>query len=1072
MKLPQFFIDRPIFAIVISAFITIVGALASVTLPVAQYPEVAPPTVQVRAQYPGASAETIAQTVATPLEQQINGVEGMLYLSSQATGDGNLTITVTFELGTDLDAAQVLVQNRVSIAEPRLPEEVRRLGVVTQKASPDLLLVVHMFSPDGSRDDLYITNAAQRVRDQMTRLEGVGDVTIFGARDYAMRVWLDPERIAAIDMTPGEVLAALRAQNAQVASGLLNQQPTPEASAFELSVQTTGRLADPEAFQRVIVKRGDDGRIVRLADIGRVELGAADYTTRAYLDTNSAVAMVINQRPGTNALETAGQVLALMEEVSADFPEGLSYDVIYNPTEFIQASIDAVIATMVEAVILVVAVVLLFLGTWRAAVTPILAIPVSLVGTFAVMAALGYSINNLSLFGLVLAVGIVVDDAIIVVEGIEKHIRAGLGPRDAARKTMSKVTGALIATSLVLAAVFIPTAAVAGISGQFYRQFAVTITAATAISLLVSLTLSPSLAAMLLRPHGQQKPGLLMRPVIWALGKFDRGFERASDGYAWATTRLVRAPAIMLALFAGLMVMTDHQFGKVPAGFIPEQDQGYYITVVQLPPGASLERTDGVIRQATRELLDIDGVEHAAVFAGFNGATFTTESNTGVIFFTTTPFAERAERGVVAEDVLAEARTRMTGIGDAAIFVIAPPPVRGIGTGGGFTMMLQDTGGVGPVALEQAARAMAAEANADPGLVAVFSLYSTGTPRVWAEIDRERAEMLNVPVARIHEALEVYLGSAYVNDFNLFGRTYQVIAQADAPFRETADDVARLRTRSDDGAMVPLGSVATFEDTTGPLRQPRYNLFPAAAVQGQTMPGVSSAEALERMEAIAERVLPAGIGFEWTELSYQEKTTEDTAALVFGFAVLFVFLVLAAQYESWALPAAVILIVPMVLLSAITGVWLAGLDNNILVQIGFVVLVALASKNAILIVEFARQAEDEGMDRWAAAVSAARTRLRPIVMTSLAFILGVVPLMLATGAGAEMRQSLGTSVFSGMLGVTLFGLLFTPVFYVAVRAVEDRLSRGGRRGAAQPGPAGAPPLRLRAEDEAIPGFGV
>ena len=1059
MRLPHFFIDRPIFAIVISAFITIVGALSYFTLPVAQYPEVAPPTVQVRAQYPGASAETIAATVATPLEQQINGVEGMLYLSSQATGDGNLTITVSFELGTDLDAAQVLVQNRVAIAEPRLPETVQRLGVITQKASPDLLLVVHMYSPDNSRDDLYITNAAQRVRDELTRLGGVGDVTIFGARDYAMRVWLDPERIAALGMTPGEVLSALRSQNAQVASGLLNQQPTPEAADFEISVQTAGRLTDPAAFERVIVKRGDDGRIVRLADIARVELGAANYTTRAYLDTSPAVAMAVNQRPGTNALETAAEVLSTVERLSQDFPEGLTYDVIYNPTEYISASIDAVITTMVEAVILVIAVVLLFLGTWRAAVTPILAIPVSLVGTFAVMSALGYSINNLSLFGLVLAVGIVVDDAIIVVEGIEKHIRNGLSPREAARKTMTEVSGALIATSLVLAAVFIPTAAVAGISGEFYRQFAVTITAATAISLLVSLTLSPSLAAMLLKPHSEKKHGLLMRPVIWALSKFNTGFDRASDGYAWATTRLVRVPAIMLSVFAGLMILTDAQFSKVPGGFVPEQDQGYYITVVQLPPGASLERTDTVVRRAVDELLDIPGVENAAVFSGFNGATFTTESNTGVIFFTTTPFEEREEKGIVAAQVLSDARQRMAAINDAAIFVISPPPVRGIGTGGGFKMMLQDTGNVGPVALEQAARALSAEANADPGLVAVFSLYSTGTPRVWAEIDRERAEMLNVPVSRVNEALEVYLGSSYVNDFNLFGRTYTVVAQADAAFRETAEDVARLRTRSDDGAMVPLGAVATFEDTTGPLRQPRYNLFPAAAVQGQTMPGVSSAEALEKMEALADRILPAGVSYEWTELSYQEKNTDDTAALVFGFAVLFVFLVLAAQYESWALPAAVILIVPMVLLSAITGVWIAGLDNNILVQIGFVVLVALASKNAILIVEFARQAEEEGLDRWAAAVQAARTRLRPIVMTSLAFILGVAPLMLATGAGAEMRQALGVSVFSGMLGVTVFGLLFTPVFYVVFRAIEEKLSK--KRPSADP-----------QEHDHIPGFGV
>ena len=1046
MRFSRFFIDRPIFAIVISVFITIVGGLASLTLPVAQYPQVAPPTVQVIARYPGASAETIARTVATPLEQQINGVEGMLYLSSQATGNGNLTITATFEVGADLDQAQVRVQNRVAIAEPRLPEPVRRLGVTTQKASPDLLLVTHLYSPDGSRDDLYITGAAQKVRDELIRLDGVGSVSVFGARDYAMRVWLDPERIASLGMTPGEVLTAMRSQNIQIASGTLNQQPTPRATAFEVAVQTTGRLVEPEEFERIIVKRGDDGSIVRLEDIARVELGAADYSTRAYLDTSSAVALGITQRPGSNALETAGEILALMEQLSKDFPQGLDYDVIYNPTSFIQQSIDAVTHTMIEAVVLVVAVVLLFLGTWRAAVTPILAIPVSLIGTFAIMSGLGFSINNLSLFGLVLAIGIVVDDAIIVVEGIEKHIRDGLAPRDAAIRTMEEVSGALVAVALVLAAVFIPTASVAGISGLFYRQFALTITAATVISLLVSLTLTPALAAMLLKPHDASKPGLLARPVVWALSRFNRGFDRASDGYGALTRRLVRMPLVLLAVFAGLLVLSERQFSAVPGGFIPEQDQGYYIAVVQLPAGASLERTDKVIRTATRSLLEIDGVEHTAVFSGLNGATLTTESNMGVIFLTTTAFADRGARGVRADQVLAEARQRMAAIPDAAIFVIGPPPVPGIGTGGGFKMVLQDRADLGAVALERAAQAVAAAANADPGLVAVFTQYNTATPRVWAEIDREKAEMLNVPVASINEALEVYLGSAYVNDFNLLGRTYNVVAQADASFRETADDVARLRVRSENGAMVPLGAVASFSDTTGPLRQPRYNLYPSAAVQGQTMPGVSSAEALDRMEAIAAEVLPQGIGYEWTELSYQEKNTDDTAALVFGFAVLFVFLVLAAQYESWALPAAVILIVPMVLLSAITGVWIAGLDNNILVQIGFVVLVALASKNAILIVEFAKQAEEAGADQWQAAVQAARTRLRPIVMTSLAFILGVVPLMLATGAGAEMRQSLGVSVFSGMLGVTFFGLLFTPVFYVIMRSLERRIKRTPARG--------------------------
>jgi hydrophobe/amphiphile efflux-1 (HAE1) family protein len=1042
MRLPQFFIDRPIFAIVISAFITIVGALAYFTLPVSQYPEVAPPTIQVTAQYPGASAETIADTVATPLEQQINGVEGMIYMASQATGDGNLTVTITFELGTDLDEAQVLVQNRVSIAEPRLPEEVRRLGVKTQKSSPDLMMVVHMYSPDNSRDDLFITSQAQLVADQLRRLSGVGDILVFGARDYGMRIWLDPERVASFNMTPSEVLDAIRAQNAQVASGVLNQQPNPDAAAFELNIQTAGRINDPALFERIIIKRGEDGRLVRLRDVARVEMGAQQYNTRAYLNKTSAVAIGVFQRPGSNALATADEVLHTVETMSEKFPEGIDYDVIYNPTEFISASIEAVIHTMIEAVFLVVLVVIVFLGTWRAAITPILAIPVSLIGTFGVMAAMGYSINSLSLFGLVLAVGIVVDDAIIVVEGIEKHIREGLTPREAAKTTMNEVSGALVATSLVLAAVFIPTAAVPGISGQFYRQFAVTITVATAISLLVSLSLSPALAAMLLKPHSHGgKTFFLLRPFVWALDKFNAGFEWVSVKYGAGTKRLIRIPLLMLVAYVGLLFATQFQFSRVPMGFIPAQDQGYYITVVQLPPGSSLERTDAVIRKATDELLKIHGVENLAVFTGLNGATFTTESNTGVLFFTTTDFDKRKEEGVDARAVLNEARQKMATIQDAAIFIVEPPAVRGIGNGGGFKMMLQDTAELGPLALQQAAYALAGAANADPGLVAVFSLYSTGTPRVFADIDREKAEMLNVPVSRVHEALEVYLGSAYVNDFNLAGRTYRVTAQADAPYRESTEDIARLRTRSDNGVMVPLGAVATFHDTTGPLRQPRYNLYPAAAVQGSVMPGISSGEALERMEKLAEQVLPPGISYEWTELSYQEKNTGNTAGIVFALAVLFVFLVLSAQYESWALPAAVILIVPMVLLSAITGVSLRGMDNNILVQIGFVVLVGLASKNAILIVEFARQAEHLGHDRWASAVHAARTRLRPIIMTSFAFILGVVPLMFATGAGAEMRQALGTSVFSGMLGVTLFGLLFTPVFYVIVRGIEKRFRK-------------------------------
>jgi HAE1 family hydrophobic/amphiphilic exporter-1 len=1060
MSLSHFFIDRPIFATVLSILVTLIGGFAYFTLPVAQYPEIAPPTIEVRATYPGASAEVLSDTVATPLEQEINGVDNMLYMVSQATGDGSLSLTVTFRLGTDLDEAQVLVQNRVAAAEPRLPEEVRRLGVTVRKNSPDMLMVIHLSSPDGSRDPLYVSNyATLQVRDVLARIDGVGDVRVFGARDYAMRIWLDPDKVAARGLTAGEVVAALRAQNVQVASGVLNQPPVPTPGAFQLNVETLGRLTDPKQFANVVVRTDAQGRVTRLRDIARVELGAQDYNANGYLDERPAVPLLVFQRPGSNALETAEQVLETMEELSRSFPPGLRYDVVYNPTEFIEESVNEVFKTIFEAVVLVVVVVVLFLQTWRASIIPIVAIPVSLIGTFAALAALGFSLNNLSLFGLVLAVGIVVDDAIVVVENVERNLRLGLSPKEAAHRTMDEVGGALVAIALVLSAVFIPAAFITGISGQFFRQFAVTIAVATAISCFVSLTLSPALAALLFKPHREEEErgSLLTRPVRAFFRGFNALFEKLSFGYGGLTRRLVRLSVMMLVVYGGLVGLTVWQFDRAPTGFIPQQDQGYLITVVQLPPGSSLARTDAVVRRAAKIILETEGVVHAVPFAGFDGATFTNASNAGAIFSALAPFPERAEKGLDANRILADLNARLGAIQDAFIITIPPPPVRGIGTAGGFKMMVQDRRGHGPEALAAAAQDLVAAANQVPGITGVFSLFNTRTPKVYADIDRVRAEMLGVSAGSVFETLEVYVGSAFVNEFNYLGRTYRVIAQADGGFRQEANDLANLKTRNALGEMVPIGSVAEFRDITGPYRVPRYNLYPAAEVQGSVLPGFSTSYALEAMERLAAERLPDGFGYEWTELAYQERSAGGTGLLVFAASIVFVFLVLAAQYESWSLPLAVILIVPMCLLAAVSGLLARGMDVNILAQIGFVVLVGLAAKNAILIVEFARQAEEAGAPLVDAVVQAARTRLRPILMTSFAFILGVVPLAIATGAGAEMRQSLGTAVFFGMLGVTAFGLIFTPVFYAAVRRLLGRRSvPSGSSSTSEAFPSGTP----------------
>ena len=1041
-RLSQFFIVRPIFAAVIAILITVVGGLAYFGLPVSQYPDIVPPTVTITAAYPGASAETVAETVAAPIEQEVNGVDNMLYLSSQSTGDGAVTITVTFKQGTDLNAAQVLVQNRVAIAVPRLPTDVQRLGVVTRKTAPDFLMVVNLISPDNSLDRGYISNyALTQVRDRLSRIDGVGDVRQFGSRDYAMRVWIDPGRAAALGLTAGDIVSALRAQNVQVSAGTLGQPPYASGAAFQVNVETQGRLTDPAQFANVIIRTDADGRQVRVSDVGRVELGAADYTSNTYLSNQPTVILGVFQRPGSNALAAAKAVEAEMQRLSKSFPKGLEYRVIYNPTEFIAQSIDAVVHTLLEAIFLVVLVIIAFLQKWRAAIIPVVAIPVSLIGTLAVLAAVGYSLNNLSLFGLVLAIGIVVDDAIVVVENVERNLDEGLSPLEAAKTSMNEVSGALVAIVLVLCAVFLPTLFLGGLSGAFYHQFAVTISAATIISLLLSLTLSPALAAILLKGrHEDRIGGPLHRLAIAAGDRFNRAFARLSHGYGRLTARLIAAPKRMMAAYAILIGLTLGLFWMTPSGFIPAQDQGYFLTAIQLPPGSSLERTDAVMRKVVAKILPIKGVKGAVMLAGFDGASQTLAPNAAAAYIPLQSFEERKKLGVSFQQIMDEARKATGDVNEAQLFVLPPPLIQGIGSAGGYRIMIQDKGQHGYEGLAGQAYAMMAKANQTPGLKQVYTLFNTSTPRVFTDIDRSKADMLGVPAERVNEALQVYLGSAFVNDFNLLGRTYRVTAQADAPYRATQADIANLQTRSTSGAMVPLGSVATFKDKTGPYRVVRYNLFPAVELDGDTAPGFSSGHSLDTMEKLAGETLAPGYSSEWTGIAYQQKEAGSTAGIVFALAVLFVFLVLAAQYESLTLPLAIILILPMCLFAAMVGVNLRGMDNNVLTQIGLIVLIALAAKNAILVVEFARQGETEdGLSPAEAAIHAAQMRLRPILMTSFAFIFGSVPLLIATGAGAELRQALGTAVFFGMAGVTGFGLLFTPTFYVVCRTLPQRL---------------------------------
>jgi hydrophobe/amphiphile efflux-1 (HAE1) family protein len=1041
MNFSHFFIKRPRFAIVLSIVLTIAGVVSYPNLPVAQYPEVAPPTVVIRASYPGATPQTIAETVATPLEQEINGVEGMIYLSSQATTDGALAITVTFELGTDLDNAQVLVQNRVAVAEARLPDEVRRIGITVSKTSPDLMLVVQMFSPNGTFDDLYVSNyAIGQVRENLRRIKGVGDVRVFGAREYAMRIWLNPEKLSSLDMIPSDVVRALREQNIQVAAGTIGQTPTTPGNAFQYSVSTLGRLTNETQFEDIIVKTGEEGRVVRLRDIARVELGAQDYGVINYATDIRAVGMPIFQTPGTNALETSQNIRKAMEEMSQEFPDDLVYEIIYDPTQFIQQSIDEVSLTLAQAILFVVLVIIIFLQSWRAAFIPLLAIPISLIATFAIMQLLGFSLNNLTLFGLVLAIGIVVDDAIVVVENIQRNIDAGKSPTQAAFDSMREVTGAIIATSLVMIAIFVPTSFISGISGQFYKQFALTIAGSVIISTFVSLSLSPALAALILRPSNA-KPDWFTRIYMLLFGWFFRGFnwifDKATLGYTGIVRRVVRFGFAALMLYVGILALTWFGFSKVPVGFIPQQDQGYAIIVGQLPDAASLERTDAVVRDVVEIVKTVEGIEGAVAFAGFNGATFANSPNASAIFVTFDPFEERIQTGRNADAIIGELRQKLAGTQEAFVFVIPPPAVRGIGNGGGFKMQLRDRIGLGPAALEQTAWQLSMAANQEPSIAQTFTSYRASVPQYYAEVNRTKAKMLDVPLNNIFDTMQIYLGSLFVNDINLFGRTYRVTAQADAEFRDEPEDLYRLKTRSAAGNIVPLASLVELKNSSGPDRFVRYNLYSSAEVQGSTTAGFSTGESLAAMERLANEILPKGMDFEWTELAYQQKIA-GSGQWAFILAILFVFFVLVAQYESWSLPLAIMMIVPLSLSGAIAFVMLRGFDNNILTQIGFVVLIGLAAKNAILIVEFAKQKQDEGLDRFQAAVEASQLRLRPILMTAFAFILGVIPLVLATGAGAEMRQALGTAVFGGMLGVTLFGIFMTPVFYVLIQGITEK----------------------------------
>ncbi|WP_415756203.1 efflux RND transporter permease subunit [Pseudomonas sp. LT1P18] len=1052
MNFSQFFISRPIFAAVLSLLILIAGAISLFQLPISEYPEVVPPTVVVRANFPGANPKVIGETVAAPLEQAITGVENMLYMSSQSTADGKITLTITFALGTDLDNAQVQVQNRVTRTEPKLPEEVTRIGITVDKASPDLTMVVHLTSPDKRYDMLYLSNyALLNIKDELARLGGVGDVQLFGMGDYSLRVWLDPNKTASRNLTATDVVTAIREQNRQVAAGALGAPPAPNATAFQLSVNTQGRLVSEEEFENIIIRSGDNGEITRLKDIARVELGSSQYALRSLLNNQPAVAIPIFQRPGSNAIEISNEVRDKMAELKKNFPEGMDFSIVYDPTIFVRGSIEAVVHTLFEALILVVLVVILFLQTWRASIIPLVAVPVSLIGTFAVMHLFGFSLNALSLFGLVLAIGIVVDDAIVVVENVERHIELGETPVEATKKAMREVTGPIIATALVLCAVFIPAAFISGLTGQFYKQFALTIAISTVISAFNSLTLSPALAAVLLKSHSAPKDRFtkVLDKLLggWLFRPFNRFFERASNGYVGTVARVIRSSGIALLLYAGLMVLTFFGFAHTPTGFVPGQDKQYLVAFAQLPDASSLDRTEDVIKRMSDLALKQPGVESAVAFPGLSINGFTNSPNAGIVFVTLKPFDERKDPSMSAGAIAGALNGQFAGIQEAYMAIFPPPPVQGLGTIGGFRLQIEDKGNLGYDELYKETMNIINKSHNVPELAALFTSYTVNVPQVDAAIDREKAKTHGVAVSDIFDTLQIYLGSLYANDFNRFGRTYQVNVQAEQQFRLEPDQIGQLKVRNNKGEMIPLATFIKVSDTSGPDRVMHYNGFITAEINGAAAPGYSSGQAEKAIEKLLKEELPNGMTYEWTDLTYQQILSGNTALFVFPLCVLLAFLVLAAQYESWSLPLAVILIVPMTLLSAITGVIASGGDNNIFTQIGLIVLVGLACKNAILIVEFAKdKQEDEGLSPLAAVLEACRLRLRPILMTSFAFIMGVVPLVFSSGAGAEMRHAMGVAVFSGMLGVTFFGLLLTPVFYVLIR---NFVERGEKRKAAK-----------------------
>jgi len=1039
MNFSDFFIKRPIFAGVLSMIIFLVGFIALFKLPISEYPEVVPPTVIVRASYPGANPKTIAETVASPLEQQITGVENSLYMFSQATSDGVMTLTITFKLGTNLDTAQVQVQNRVAQAETKLPEEVRRIGVTVTKASPDLLMVVHLFSPDNRYNDIYVRNyATLQVKDVLSRLDGVGQVRVYGSGDYAMRVWLDPNKVAARGLTASDVVAAIREQNVQVAAGAVGQQPNSRPADTELLINAKGRLATAEEFGDIIVKTGPRGERVELRDVARIELGASEYALRSLLNNKPAVALPIAQLPGSNAIATSDAVRATMKELKKNFPEGLDYNIVYDPTIFVRHSIEAVVHTLIEALVLVVLVVILFLQTWRASIIPLAAVPVSLVGTFAALHFLGFSINALSLFGLVLAIGIVVDDAIVVVENVERNIGLGLTPVEATKRAMREVTGPIVATALVLSAVFIPTAFISGLTGQFYKQFAMTIAISTVISAFNSLTLSPALSALLLKGHHEPKDALSRGMDVafgWFFRPFNRFFHWASEKYSNGVARLLRLAVIALVVYAGLLAATAWFFKTTPSGFVPTQDKQYLVAFTQLPAAASLERTDAVIRRMSEIALKHPGVEGAVEFPGLSINGFTNSSNSGIVFVKLKDFEDRKSKNLSGIAIAGQLQQEFAQIQDAFIAIFPPPPVQGLGTIGGFKLYVEDRGDNGLDALYGATQDLMGKARATPGLAGIFSSFTINTPQLDVDIDRAKAKQQGVPLANLFETMQINLGSLYINDFNRFGRTYQVVAQADAQFRTNPEDILNLQTRNAAGQMVPLGSLVSVKNTYGPDRVMHYNGYPAAEINGAAAPGFSSGQAEALMEKLGAENLPKGMVLDWTDLTYQKIIAGNAGLMVFPISLLLVFLVLAAQYESFRLPFAVILIVPMALLSALVGVWLTKGDNNIFTQIGLIVLIGLAAKNAILIVEFALKLREEGKGIVEAALEATRLRLRPILMTSIAFIAGVSPLVFSTGAGAEMRHAMGVAVFSGMIGVTIFGLFLTPVFYVVLEKI-------------------------------------